>query len=158
MANLIEVVFEGVAKNCFTKLLSLLIVNTGKIFDADCIEDISVFEDDILSEKGVEEFLNFYGDVTILVNVGELRLESLVLPVVQIRLLKYEEEYDIDFNFDLNEVKDVSKTVLVTLLYAYVKKLAVNCNVSSFYCGMEPASDEDTRYFTNEEMGPLTID
>ena len=27
--------------------------------------------------------------------------------------------------------------------------------MAEFFCGMEPASDEDTRYFTNEMLGPL---
>ncbi len=155
MTNLIEVVFENVAKNCVIKLLSLLILSSEKVLGVDCSENIAVFEGSEISDKEVEEFLSFDGDVTVFVNIGAMRLESLVLPKVQLRLLKYANQYDIDFNFDSNELDGISTTILIKQLHACVKKLAMNCNVSSFFGGMEPASDEDTRYFTNEELGPL---
>ncbi len=157
MSNLIEVVFEDVAKSCVKKLLSLLIPSFEGVLGVDCSENISVFEGNEISDKGIESFLSFDGDVAILVDVEAMKLESLILPRVQLRLMKYGNQCDIDFNFNSNELKNISTATLIKQLHAYVKKLAVNCNVSSFFGGMEPASDEDTRYFTNEELGPLVV-
>jgi len=44
---------------------------------------------------------------------------------------------------------------LINQLYSYVEQLANSHHASSFFAGEEPASDEDNRYFTNEEFGSL---
>ncbi len=155
--NLIEVVFENVAENHVTKLLSLLVLSSEKVSEVECSEDIIVLEGNEILDKGVEDFLNFDGDVTVLIIIENLTLGSLTLPKVQLRLLKYDNYYDIDFNFDSNRTKDISKATLIKQLHTQVKKLALSCNVTSFFGGVEPASDEDTRYFTNVELGPLFV-
>ncbi len=157
MTNLIEVVFENVAENHVTKLLSLLVPSSEKVSEFECSEDIIVLESNKIFDKGVEEFLNFDGDVTALIIIENLTLGSLTLPKVQLRLLKYDNHYDIDFNFDSNRIKGMSTTTLMKQLHTQVKKLALSCNVTSFFGGVEPASDEDTRYFTNVGLGPLSV-
>lgn len=43
----------------------------------------------------------------------------------------------------------------VEKLWNCISILSKRLDGSSFYCGMEPSSDEKTRYFTNNELGPL---
>lgn len=156
MSNLIEIVFERVAKSCVMQLLSLLIYSSEKITSVQCSENIELFLDDKLSEEVLNNLLNIDGDMSVLINMQTMRIGEHVLPNVQLRLVKYGSEYDIDFNFDYNDIKNISMTSLINSLHRHIKKLASEFDVASYYGGMEPASDEDTRYFTNEEVGPLT--
>lgn len=156
MSNLIEVVFEGVAKGCVMQLLALLIQSAEKLTGIQCSENIVLLVNDELSEEALNQLLNFNGDVSVLFNLQDVKLGSIVLPSVQLRLVKYGSDYDIDFNFDYNELENVSMTTLINSLHSKAKTLASEFDITSFYGGMEPASDEDTRYFTDEEKGPLT--
>lgn len=155
MSNLIEVVFENVGKNCVLQLLKLLITSLENIISIECTENPSLFKEGQLSEEGINPFLDFEDDVTVLIKIRSIDLGSIILPNVQLRLLKYEGQYDIEFNFDSNELENTTTTTLVKELHAYAKRIAIECGISDFCCGMEPASDEDTRYFTNDELGPL---
>lgn len=157
MTDIIEVVFENVDRNNVFKLLSFLVRSSEEILGVNCSENITMLEGGEISEKGLEKFLNFDGGLAVFVNVEDMSLENIVLPKVYIRLLKYESQYDIEFSFYFDELKGIGAAKLISELHGYVKRIAMNFNVPSFFGGMEPASDEDTRYFTNEELGPLAV-
>lgn len=156
MANLIEIVYENIGKSCVLQLLKLLITNLENIISIECTENPSFFKEGLLSEEGINPFLDFEGDVTVLIKIRSIDLGSIILTNLQLRLLKYEGKYDIEFNFDSNELENTTTTILVKELHEHAKHIALECGVSDFYCGMEPASDEDTRFFTNDELGPLS--
>ena len=155
MANLIEVVFEHIGKSCVLQLLKLLITSLENVISIECTESLSLFKDEQLSEQGLEQFLGFESDVTVLIKIRSIDLGNIILPNLQLRLLKYEGQYDIEFNFDSNELENTTTMTLVKELHSHAKRVALECGVNDFYCGIEPASDEDTRYFTNDELGPL---
>lgn len=155
MANLIEVVFENVGKNCVLQLLKLLITSLENIISIECTENPSLFREGQIFEEDINPFLDFEGDITVLIKIRSIDLSNIILPNVQLRLLKYEGQYDVEFNFDFNELENTATTTLVKELHAHAKCISLECGVSDFCCGMEPASDEDTRYFTNDELGPL---
>lgn len=156
MSSILEVVFERVTKSCVIQLLSLLIKNVEEISSIQCSEKVELFVNDGLSKEAIDQFLRFDGEIIALFNLKAMKLRDIVLPNVQLRLVKYENEYDIDFNFDCNEIENTSTAVLIDELHAQAKDFACKFDIASFYGGMEPASDEDTRYFTNDVLGPLT--
>lgn len=153
VTNLIEVVFENVIRSYIMKLLNMLILSTQKINDIQCSENINLFTDGQLSKKQLDRFLDFGGDATVLINMQAMNVGDIVLPTVQLRLVKYGNQYDIDFNFDSNELVNIDTMLLIKEVHSFSKNLAYKHSITSFFCGMEPASDEDTRYFTNEELG-----
>lgn len=155
MRNLLEVVFEGVLKSSVIQLLMLLVNSSKCIINTQCSENIDLQFKDKLSEDALDKVLSFESDVSVLINLQNLTTENIELPKVLLRLVKYGEQYDIDFNFEVDTLDDANLKLLITSLHHDVNKIAIAHNVDRFYCGLEPASDESTRYFTNGNMGPL---
>ncbi len=139
------------------QLLNLLIESTENVVCFQCSEKIVLFVNGELSEKALNQLFDFGGNVSVIINLHAIKLDGIILPNVQLRLVKYGNEYDIDFNFDYNELRNIDMTALIDNLHAHAKNIALELGITSFYGGIEPASDEDTRYFTNEEKGPLTV-
>lgn len=155
MTNLIEVVFEKIDKGCVMQLLSLLILNAKNVTEVQCSEDVELFVNGNISDEAFNRFLDFDGGICALINLQAMKVGDITLPNVLLRLVKYEDLYDIDFNFDPNELESISMMNLVAELHRHVKDIALKYKVGNLYGGLEPASDEDTRYFTGDEVGPL---
>jgi hypothetical protein len=155
MANLIEIVFEQVRANCVMPFFLKLINCAESVAEIQCSEQLELWNNNELSEDILEKLIVLDGDVCMSVNVNIMRLGELIFPNVQIRLVKYGIEFDIDFNFDSDAMGNISTTTLINCLYKNTQKLAATFDVVSYYCGMDPASDEDTRYFTEKKLGPL---
>lgn len=153
MSSLFEVVFENIIKSRVIQLLLFLISCAERVNDVQSSEDIKLFTSGELDEKALESVLNFKGDISVLINLGNMNLGGLVLPRILLRLVKYDDKFDIDFNFDTNELQNMGMTSLVKELHNRAKYIARDYEVATFFGGMEPASDVDTRYFTNGNMG-----
>lgn len=154
MANLFEVVFENVAKNNVMELLSHLTPEPRSIVNYQCSEKNQLINTSEYTET-LCYFLNFYGDASMLIHLDHIKIDAVILPEILLRLVKYGEQYDVDYNFDLNLIKDMNMPDLVKKIHNHTKNIAKDINVSNFFGGMEPASDESTRYFTNNNLGPL---
>ena len=91
--------------------------------------------------------------------VGEIGLNSgISVSNVHIRLLKYEKtKYDIEVNFDLDDVKFKGFGGLEVAMHNYAKKISDRNHVKSYYSGLEPAKDLDTRFFTCDTIGPFKL-
>ena len=73
-----------------------------------------------------------------------------------VRLLRYDGDcYDVEINFIPGEAECASSSVMGAV-HEYAKRLAAEHAISTYFAGMEPARDEDTRYFTGGDGGPLT--
>ena len=155
MSGLLEVVFENVLKSKVIQLLMMLITASGRIINVQCSEDIELMNEGELDVDSLSSLLSFDGDVSVLFNLNDMKIGSIILPNVLLRLVKYGVRYDIDFSFESEEIENVDMTTLVAELHNHAKEVAKNHNMADFFCGMEPAFDEDTRYFTNECLGPL---
>lgn len=156
MTNLFEVVFERVNKTYVVQILIRLISDAKRIVGVECTEDIALMDDGQLNMESLESVLSFNGDVSILIELDDMKAGNAILPSVLLRLVKYDDQFDVDFNFDADELKNMDVALLMTYLHSYVKDVAKECNVGHFFGGMEPASDKSTRYFTNQVAGPLS--
>ena len=156
MTNLIEIVFEQVSKSCIVQLFCMLINCSEKVKNLQCSEEqFELIDANDLSEDALTKLTLFNGDLSLIINVTALNLDDIMLPNIQLRLIKYGNDYDVDLNFDFNELRDIDTITLINRLHKNTQKLASKFEVTCFYGGMEPASDEDTRYFTDDEIGPL---
>lgn len=158
MSSLFEVVFENVEKSNISQLLMTLVTSAKQIVSTQCSEDIAIIEGGRLSSKILDSALNFEGNLIVLFNLQELKIRGIVLPKVLLRIVKYADQYDIDFSFDESEFKNQNLMSLIPELQSYANELAINYGIRSVFGGMEPASDENTRYFTNKALGPLSLD
>lgn len=152
---MLEVVFENVLKTKVIQLFVLLVMASRRVVNVQCREDIELMNEGELDVDSLSSLLNFDGDVSVLVSLNDMNIGGVTLPNVLLRLVKYGDCYDIDFNFDTEEVENTDMTALVAELHHHAQQIAGEHRMAEFFCGMEPASDEDTRYFTNEMLGPL---
>ncbi|ATB67631.1 hypothetical protein [Pseudomonas mosselii] len=75
------------------------------------------------------------------------------LPLVLLRVIKWEDRLDIELSFNSTPADDLHD--IMQALHTYASGLAGRFSIPVFYGGMEPALDKDTRYFTNDMLGPL---
>lgn len=155
MKNLHEVVFEGVNKSDVSQILNRLVVDAEHIIDVDCTENIALISDGKIDTTSLELILSLNEPLTIFIKLKELKFDDFTLPLVLLRLVKYDGKIDVDFSFDTNKIKNMDVGLLMKYLHSFAKKVASECNVRNFFGGMEPAADEYTRYFTNQSYGPL---
>lgn len=155
MSDLIEVVFEKISKEFVTQLFIKLLKKTEKISNIKCSEQFISLPNEEISEDIIDKLIEYDCDFTLIVNTKNLKFDNITIPNTLFRLIKYGYDYDVDFNFDYNEIKNVKVPDLINILQNHMKIIASEFGVSSFYGGMDPASDKDTRYFTGEELGPL---
>ncbi|WP_141734311.1 hypothetical protein [Oligoflexus tunisiensis] len=130
--NIIEIVFENIPCN---QLLPLL----GKV----AREHVS---ESILSELDLNKVYNYYFPK--LAGTGF----SLIEP--HVRIIKYDEKYDLEVSIDLKKQAPLSNI----MLSKFFATLAQEHQVKQVYGGLEPASDEDTRIFTGFDIGPVALD
>jgi len=80
--------------------------------------------------------------------------ERTMLRNVHVRILRYDDQYDIEVNFVPRDAEGGSPEGIMDALHQYAMHLSQRHHVDSYYAGLEPASDEETRYFTGAVRGP----
>lgn len=151
MDNLLEIVFENINKNCLNNFLHK-INESAFVTEKKCTENISLIcnkKPRLYIEEGV---LDISESFAVFFKIKEIKVGAHNLENVFLRVVKYENYFDVDFNFKIAEEKTPE---LMHCLHAYAKKISIDFEVKNFFGGIEPASDEETRYFTNEISGPL---
>jgi len=154
MSGLLEVVFEGVNKTTVYDLAKALLNNARRI-DVEYSKSIKLTTTNReLDHQYIDSFINQKNDDCIIVKLQEFRVKRIVIPFVLLRILKYGTKYDIDYNFD-DMLEDKDKLLLLDDIYEHTVSLGEQYKVDSWFFGLEPASDEETRFFTKLEFGPL---
>lgn len=155
MADLLEIVLENILRSKVCQLLMLLLGQAGQIVEIQCSEAIKISSESNISEDEIESFLNLMDDASLIIKLSSLNIAGCSIPSVLLRLVKYGDQYDIDFNFDESDITGMDTMALMKQLHGYVCELGKRYEVGDWFGGIEPASDEDTRYFTGNEFGPL---
>ena len=153
MGQLLEVVLEEVARSDAYELLRELLEKSGKIERVECSEDLQLFQDSKVSEMGFAAYLGASSDAMLLIKVDQLRICDAVIPAVLFRVMKYDDKLDIDFNFE--EVPGWMEGDVMRRVQEFLGDLCNRYSVGRWFGGLEPAEDEDTRYFTGLHTGPL---
>src|SRR5690606_3057165 len=72
--------------------------------------------------------------------------ERTALQNVHVRILRYDERFDVEVNFVPQDAEGASPETVMDALHQYAKKLGQRHHTDSYYAGIEPSSDEDTRF------------
>lgn len=155
MSDLIEVVLENISRSKVYQLLMVFLGSAGKVLEVQCSESIQLSSRTDISEDEIESFINLSDDASLIVKLSNLNIVDTIIPSVLLRVVKYDDQFDIDFNFDESNIADTGTTALMNKLHEYVSELGNEHQVGNWFGGIEPASDEDTRYFTGSASGPL---
>ncbi|MFJ2386726.1 hypothetical protein [Pseudomonas koreensis] len=154
MAGLLEIVFENVKQNVVLPLLESVINNSDSVDSAQCSEIFPVWNNGELEFDAVGAALDFNGTVSVLISVRGLNFIGVSVSSALIRILKYQGKFDLDISFDEDDV-GLANVDVTGDFFEFSKEVAKKFEFGSCYFGMEPASDESTRFFTNDVLGPL---
>ncbi len=150
ISNIIEVVFEDVPKVEIVPLVTFVISKSTKSILNNIGEYAEIFPRGQFDVNAFDLALESSNDICISLNLIYLKVGSIFLPLTNLRILKYGGKFDIDFNFELDKMSSENETseVLFLILHGFVKELSGKHDVKNYYCGLEPASDVETRIFT----------
>jgi hypothetical protein len=147
MGQLVEVVFESVPSLTAEALMHDIIA----LSDGVC--GIDVDGKSVLVGTSAGELVAS-GVSCAAVRLAHVTMECGAVPNVGLRLLRTgDDRFDVELNVDLDDVD--SPAALASALHALARGLAGRNAVTSYFAGLEPAADEDTRLFTGETEGPL---
>lgn len=75
-----------------------------------------------------------------------------------VNLWIYINEHTFDMEFDFDRIEEGNNLPeLINNIFHFAKRISELFEVKNFYSGMEPARDKETRFFTNDTMGPLVL-
>ncbi|MEO6680177.1 MAG: hypothetical protein ABIO21_22780 [Pseudomonas sp.] len=154
MAGLLEIVFEDVRQDVVLPLLQTVVANADTIVSAECSEDFFVWKDGRIEFDEVSAAIEFDESLSIFINVRSLKVVSVIVDAALVRIVKYQGRFDMDISFDEGDV-GLQGVDVVGGVFAFSTEMANEFEFVSCYFGMEPASDEATRFFTNSVLGPL---
>jgi hypothetical protein len=130
--NIIEIVFENIPRHQLPALIK-------ELYEGE-VDDKTLF-DELTSNQAF--YLNF----------SEFKCSSFTLWKPSIRVIQYEGKFDLELSFDSG--KQAGLTHLK--LSVFFSDLAHKYHVEQVYGGFEPASDVDTRIFTDLALGPVQL-
>jgi len=83
--------------------------------------------------------------------------EDVVLGYTLVTVRRYDGHLDVELDFELGEAKAPSQRHVQDALHAFAMSVANEVSAQTYYAGMDPAHDEETRLFTNTIVGPMML-
>ena len=153
MDGLIELIFERVPDNAVVKLINGLLQGEG-------ILELSHSERGSLDPKKIDHDLmpllkQEAEPSSILMRIANTTIGDVPIHNPLVRILHFEGSNEVAVVFDSEDVDATVRQDVVTKLAAGAKALANGADVPEYYCGFEPATDEKTRLFSKDKIGPL---
>jgi len=153
MSNYFEIVFEDVNQRDLEKLLIYLFGSSERVSDINVPEDLDGRHKNC-SHIELAKLVFEVGLSAIMVTLHGFSMDGKTkIPSALFRIIKYEDKVDVDFFFESSDHDWVDSVMLSAMKFC--KNISTRLGVGKIYAGMEPASDENTRYFTNDRPGPL---
>lgn len=158
MSELIELVFESVSTKEIWKLTDFLLRN-GKvslvkyvdIFGEETIKNsVSVSDMDEIKVLKIHHILIKTSSLI----MGELKIDNADM---WIEFYPNDNNY-VDFliNFMISDIERFLTYDIPRIMF-YSHNLSEKVEVKNYYCGLEPAIDDETRFFTKTEIGPIKV-
>lgn len=156
MGQLIEIEFEGLSPDSLFKLYKELLnhLSDNEHLQAgdDCykVQDVSL---DLMKELFARD-----SNYILTVDADYLKLGNTKINSPRINFSKYDgSKFEMNFNFELEMVDSISENECIKALHSFATRLAQKHSVVNYFCGLDPVVDEDTRFFTNEKVGPFSL-
>ncbi len=155
MDGLIELVFENVPDDGIGKLIRHLLRGAGKLH----VTHSELGELD--PTKSVEELLPLLklgeeaASIFIRTDVNMVGDVPIFDPLV--RILRFDGANEVAVVFECRRTEESFFSEFITKLSARSQRLASDIGVQKYYCGFEPATDEATRLFSNDNIGPFLM-
>ena len=132
-------------ENCLN-LTKVLIENSEEILNVNST---------IYPNLSKENYKNFRFDETqngyIYFQFKNSQIFDLKFEFFELYILIYNNENELALSFDFNEVNKISLQNFID----FCKKMANALNTKFYYCGLEPAQDTSTQFFTYNGVGKI---
>lgn len=144
--EILELLLDKVKlENCL-KLTNVLIENSEEILNVNST---------IYPNLSKENYKNFRFDETqngyIYFQFKNSQIFDLKFEFFELYILIYNNENELTLSFDFNEVNKIPLQNFID----FCKKMANALNTKFYYCGLEPAHDTSTQFFTYNGMGEI---
>ena len=146
MIEILELLLDKVKlENCLN-LTKVLIENSEEILNVNST---------IYPNLSKENYKNFRFDETqngyIYFQFKNSQIFDLKFEFFELYILIYNNENELTLSFDFNEVNKIPLQNFID----FCKKMANALNTKFYYCGLEPAHDTNTQFFTYNGVGKI---
>ncbi len=154
--HLIEIIFRNLSADKVGALLKDLSSNGKEIVNYNLTCDCPDIDWGV--ETSIERIFLEKESFGLFINLKELIKYNICLPNCGIAVYKDKKTINLEINFQLLDLKSIPITDLTTKLMKLAKSIAVQYKINDYFCGLEPARETKTRLFTNEQIGPFSIE
>ncbi|HEY9897852.1 MAG TPA: hypothetical protein V6D00_01610 [Pantanalinema sp.] len=153
MDGLIELIFEGVSDGAVDRLVYDLLQGVD-------ILEISPSEFGIIGQTQINNDLmpllkKEAAPASIFLRAAFATIGGVPIRSPLVRILRFEGSNEVAVVFGSANIDAGDRQDAVKRLAAGSSMLANSVGVSEYYCGIEPATDERTRLFYRDKIGPL---
>ena len=146
MIEILELLLDKVKlENCLN-LTKVLIENSEEILNVNST---------IYPNLSKENYKNFRFDETqngyIYFQFKNSQIFDLKFEFFELYILIYNDENELTLSFDFNEANKIPLQNFID----FCKKMANALNTKFYYCGLEPAHDTNTQFFTYNGVGKI---
>lgn len=151
MSEIIEILFEDVKLENLSEMLVIIasnsIINNYQLASSTSTTEINFKSKDLLCNE-----ISNLSDGSLYINLSRFRFDGIEIDNIGIQVYKYADKYDV--SLDIEYAIIINRFTALTLKI-WVDTISRKLNCKNYYCGYEPAIDEQTRFFSKYEMGPL---
>ena len=144
--EILELLLDKVKLEDCLNLTKVLIENSEEILNVNST---------IYPNLSKENYKNFRFDETqngyIYFQFKNSQIFDLKFEFFELYILIYNNENELTLSFDFNEVNKISLQNFID----FCKKMANALNTKFYYCGLEPAQDTSTQFFTYNGVGKI---
>ena len=153
--NSYEVVFEVDNRGAAISILGEIFAKAKNVGEINSTFETTQLSSQSFNSASLNSLLSLDGDGCITIKLINVMILEVTIPMLLLRCVKYANQFDVDFSFDLDPAADALVFFTMRNLHSFAIDVANRINIKDFFGGLEPASDIETRYFTNLETGPL---
>lgn len=139
--DILELTFDEIKRSNLKNVIEMI-----NNLEVESIE-ISSHNENVESIIGEEK----YEDGAIYFNLKNINIFGTLLKELFINLLIYQDELELNMNFNLNEITKIDLNVIRNTVQEWNKVILAK----NYYCGYEPAIEKYTQFFSNTHIGPL---
>lgn len=151
--EILEIAFENVQLRKFTNFL-INVKSDSNLLNYQVVPEYPLVIQFNSSDE-LFNIINSFSDGVFNCNFSDFKLGKYAIDKVSIQLLKDNLIYDASLYFEDEALKSMDS---IKYFQHWAFKVAQVLGSKTYYCGLEPASDLETRFFTESIFGPLNFD
>ena len=150
---LIEIIFKNINEDALTLFLE---TTTSRNNVKNYSTTTECREIDLTKRQSITLFLRQSEELGLFLNFETLKYEGFTLPKCGIAIYKSATTINMEINFQTSDLEKNQRKDLPEKLLAFAQSIATAYQIKNYYCGIEPAADQEGRVFTNGVLTPLS--